>query len=108
MAVELFCFLKEKKLSRIFTKRLSEAYNIIVITSFGAFCGGRKSPSVYTRVSAYIDWIESKVWAHEQNWTEKYSLQAKVSMSRKISNLLKSWYLAKAREHIFYVFSIWM
>lgn len=38
-------------------------YSIIGITSFGAGCGAKNSPSVYTRVSSYIDWIESKVWA---------------------------------------------
>lgn len=35
---------------------------IIGVTSFGGYCGGKNSPSVYTRVSAYIDWIETKVW----------------------------------------------
>lgn len=35
---------------------------IIGVTSFGGYCGGKNSPSVYTRVSSYLDWIESKVW----------------------------------------------
>lgn len=38
-------------------------YHIVGITSFGSpFCGQRNSPGVYTRVSSYLDWIESKVW----------------------------------------------
>lgn len=37
--------------------------HIIGVTSFGStVCGGDNVPAVYTRVSAYIDWIESKVW----------------------------------------------
>lgn len=38
-------------------------YHVIGITSFGSpFCGQKNSPGVYTRVSAYIGWIEGKVW----------------------------------------------
>lgn len=37
--------------------------HIIGVTSFGStVCGGENAPAVYTRVSAYIDWIGSKVW----------------------------------------------
>lgn len=36
-------------------------YEIIGITSFGRFCASG-TPGVYTRVSSYIDWIESNVW----------------------------------------------
>ncbi|CRL05183.1 CLUMA_CG018098, isoform A [Clunio marinus] len=36
-------------------------YEIIGITSFGQFCASG-SPSVYTRVSSYLDWIEGIVW----------------------------------------------
>lgn len=35
---------------------------IVGVTSYGGYCGGENTPSVYTRVSAYLDWIESKVW----------------------------------------------
>lgn len=35
---------------------------IIGITSFGGYCGGQNSPSVYTRVSAYLDWIEANAF----------------------------------------------
>nr|XP_019931520.2 serine protease snake-like [Aedes albopictus] len=37
-------------------------FHIIGITSTGAGCGFA-APSIYTRVSSYIDWIESIVWA---------------------------------------------
>ncbi|KAL1117766.1 hypothetical protein AAG570_004081 [Ranatra chinensis] len=33
------------------------------ITSFGRECGKPNSPGVYTRVSYYVPWIESIVWA---------------------------------------------
>lgn len=37
--------------------------HIIGVTSFGSsVCGGDNTTAVYTRVSAYIDWIVSKVW----------------------------------------------
>ncbi|XP_055597463.1 serine protease snake-like [Uranotaenia lowii] len=35
-------------------------YHVIGITSTGSGCG--LAPGVYTRVSSYIDWIESEVW----------------------------------------------
>lgn len=34
---------------------------VVGITSFGQACGGAP-PSIYSRVSAYIDWIEDIVW----------------------------------------------
>lgn len=37
-------------------------YTVIGITSFGKKCGLTNKPSVYTRVSHYIEWIESVVW----------------------------------------------
>lgn len=36
-------------------------YYVIGITSFGRGCATRQ-PGVYTRVSYYLDWIESVVW----------------------------------------------
>lgn len=36
-------------------------YYLVGITSFGRGCAG-EIPGVYTRVSAYLDWIESIVW----------------------------------------------
>ncbi|CAB0010845.1 unnamed protein product, partial [Nesidiocoris tenuis] len=32
------------------------------VTSFGRDCGLPNTPGIYTRVSAYIPWIESIVW----------------------------------------------
>lgn len=37
-------------------------YHVVGVTSFGKACGMIGNPSVYTRVSKYIDWIESVVW----------------------------------------------
>ncbi|XP_061514544.1 serine protease persephone [Anopheles gambiae] len=37
-------------------------YKLVGVTSFGNGCGSN-TPSVSTRVAAYIDWIESIVWA---------------------------------------------
>lgn len=37
-------------------------HKIVGVTSFGRDCGRKMSPGVYTRVSAYIDWIERIVW----------------------------------------------
>jgi len=38
-------------------------FSIIGLTSYGSrFCGIKNSPGIYTRVSSYIDWIESNVW----------------------------------------------
>ncbi|XP_017783278.1 PREDICTED: serine protease snake-like [Nicrophorus vespilloides] len=39
-----------------------KAYDIHGVTSFGKACLLTNSPGVYTRVSYYIDWIESIVW----------------------------------------------
>ncbi|XP_050420473.1 clotting factor G beta subunit-like [Adelges cooleyi] len=37
-------------------------YTQVGVTSFGKTCGYKDVPSVYTRVSAYISWIEENVW----------------------------------------------
>lgn len=37
-------------------------HKIVGVTSFGRDCGRKMSPGVYTRVSAYVGWIESIVW----------------------------------------------
>lgn len=37
-------------------------YHVIGLTSFGKSCGLSNSPGVYTRISSYLDWIESVVW----------------------------------------------
>ncbi|EAT40692.1 AAEL007593-PA [Aedes aegypti] len=36
-------------------------YLIVGITSYGSYCGG-EVPAIYTRVGAYLPWIESVVW----------------------------------------------
>ncbi|CAG9864420.1 unnamed protein product [Phyllotreta striolata] len=37
-------------------------YKIVGVVSYGAHCGSGSIPGAYTRVSAYLDWIESIVW----------------------------------------------
>lgn len=39
-------------------------YSLIGVTSYGLFCGSR-TPSVYTRIYSYLDWLESLVWPEE-------------------------------------------
>lgn len=38
---------------------------LVGVTSFGRGCGS-PVPGVYTRVSRYLDWIESVVWPNAQ------------------------------------------
>ncbi|XP_022916661.1 serine protease Hayan-like [Onthophagus taurus] len=42
-------------------KGVSIPASLVGITSYGPLCGS-KFPSIYTRVSKYINWIEEKVW----------------------------------------------
>lgn len=53
-------------LQRIFKKTLvsQDITYIFGITSFGRACA-TGAPGVYTRVTAYLDWIESIVWPSE-------------------------------------------
>ncbi|RZC43129.1 serine protease snake-like, partial [Asbolus verrucosus] len=37
-------------------------YTVVGVTSFGKACGLANIPTVYTRVSAYVPWIEKIVW----------------------------------------------
>lgn len=37
-------------------------YDVVGITSIGGICGTARKPGVYTRVSYYMNWIESIVW----------------------------------------------
>lgn len=49
---------------QIATPNSTCTYHLIGITSFGMACGS--SYGVYTRISEYLDWIESVVW-EDQN-----------------------------------------
>ncbi|XP_055639940.1 serine protease snake-like [Toxorhynchites rutilus septentrionalis] len=42
-------------------------YHVVAVTSFGGECGAGRSPSVYTRVASFIDWIEEHVWGKTTN-----------------------------------------
>ncbi|CAH2060917.1 unnamed protein product, partial [Iphiclides podalirius] len=37
-------------------------HTLVGVTSFGRDCGRKMAPGVYTRVSRYVEWIESVVW----------------------------------------------
>lgn len=37
-------------------------FHIIGVTSFGKLCAQVNTPAIYTRVSEYIDWIETTIW----------------------------------------------
>jgi len=53
-----FCFLG----GPIQQSRSEVGFTVVGIVSFGQYCGVG-IPSVYTRISSYIDWIEEVVWA---------------------------------------------
>ncbi|XP_045509083.1 venom protease-like [Colias croceus] len=40
-------------------------FYVIGVTSFGRKCAQSGKPAIYTRVSSYLDWIESVVWPGE-------------------------------------------
>lgn len=42
-----------------------DVYYIVGITSFGKACGISGDPGVYTRVQAYLRWIEDIVWPND-------------------------------------------
>ncbi|CAH0717893.1 unnamed protein product, partial [Brenthis ino] len=41
-------------------------YHVIGVTSFGFGCGQPNTPSVYTRVTSFLDWIENIVWKNSR------------------------------------------
>lgn len=47
---------------QVVSRENSCIFHIVGVTSFGKNCGDVGRPAVYTRVSSYIDWIESIVW----------------------------------------------
>ncbi|XP_072938035.1 serine protease snk-like [Epargyreus clarus] len=42
-------------------------YTLIGVTAYGLGGAGAGVPSVYTRISSYVDWIEENVWKEELN-----------------------------------------
>ncbi|CAD7084462.1 unnamed protein product [Hermetia illucens] len=40
---------------------------LIGLSSFGGICGRFSAPTVYTKISGYINWIESVVWSNVKN-----------------------------------------
>ncbi|XP_044765999.1 serine protease snake-like [Coccinella septempunctata] len=47
----------------LITKKSNKCkFFLVGITSFGKSCGEANTAAVYTKVSAYIDWIEAMVW----------------------------------------------
>lgn len=47
---------------QVITEPKGCTYHVLGVTSTGAACGIGRSPSIYTRVASYIDWIEKEVW----------------------------------------------
>ncbi|CAK1587424.1 unnamed protein product [Parnassius mnemosyne] len=43
-------------------KKVQCMYTVVGVTSFGRACGFIGEPGIYTKVSAYVPWIESVVW----------------------------------------------
>ncbi|CAK1542038.1 unnamed protein product [Leptosia nina] len=44
------------------TKYEGSMHMVIGVTSFGIKCGKKDQPGIYTKVSSFLDWIESVVW----------------------------------------------
>lgn len=47
---------------QVITEPKGCTYHVLGVTSTGAACGIGRSPSIYTRVASYIEWIEKEVW----------------------------------------------
>ncbi|VVC97136.1 unnamed protein product [Leptidea sinapis] len=43
-------------------RQINCMYTVVGVTSFGRACGIVGEPGIYTRVAAYVPWIESVVW----------------------------------------------
>ncbi|XP_013178966.1 PREDICTED: serine protease snake-like isoform X2 [Papilio xuthus] len=50
---------------QITPKPREKIHYIVGVTSFGGRCAQKGHPAIYTRVSSYLDWIESIVWPNE-------------------------------------------
>lgn len=46
---------------QIRTEPASPTYHVVAVTST-LLCDARESPSVYTRVASYVEWVEEIVW----------------------------------------------
>lgn len=71
-------------------------YTQIGITSFGKIFCGDNTPSVYTRVSKYIPWIEGIVWPVNLTWFRPVHLQ---------NNIYSYWFF-KNNYYIRIVFTL--
>ncbi|XP_026748047.1 serine protease snake-like [Trichoplusia ni] len=50
---------------QVVSKDNSCIFYVVGVTSFGKKCAESGRPAVYTRISSYVDWIESVVWPGE-------------------------------------------
>jgi secreted trypsin-like serine protease len=49
-------------------------YDIVGLTSYGSYMCGTTSYGIYTKISAFLDWIEKHVWEQEYTkWVEEYN-----------------------------------
>ncbi|XP_058455314.1 serine protease snake-like [Malaya genurostris] len=47
---------------QVITEPKGCTYHVLGVTSTGSACGVGRSPSIYTRVASYVEWIEGIVW----------------------------------------------
>lgn len=62
-----FCFLQgDSGGPLIYQDRISGRFQLYGITSWGDGCGEKGKPGVYTRVSAFSDWIQAEIQSEFQ------------------------------------------